>query len=167
MQTFLKNTVMRAKYQNLWRNFIALNNHDKSAVTLWKMKNSIPCSFFEWRNCVNRLNFAQSGFSGKNGGQSGPFAGDPFLQALQNGENKILYKRLSLSGSYVTKPSKVSLQVSSQWLIQTYREGGWRGEGGGGETRGTQSQKKNWGPLASVSSKNKHIKKYMIYFINH
>lgn len=47
------------------------------------MKNNIPCSFFEWRNCVNLLNFAQSGFSGKNGGQSGPFAGDPFLQALQ------------------------------------------------------------------------------------
>ena len=47
------------------------------------MKNNIPCSFFEWRNCVNRPNFAQSGFNGKNGGQSGPFAGDPFLQALQ------------------------------------------------------------------------------------
>ena len=87
-------------------------------------------------------------------------------------ENKIVYKQLSLSGSYVTKPSKVSLQASSQWPIQTFREGGWRGGGGGAghpvsETRGTQSQKKNWGPLASVSSKNKHIKKYMIYFINH
>ena len=77
-------------------------------------------------------------------------------------ENKILYKQLSLSGSYVTKPSKVSLQASSQWPIQTFREGGWRGEGGGrrgegaggggghpvSETRGAQSQKKkNFGPL--------------------
>lgn len=87
---------MRAKPQNLWRNFMASNNHGKLAVTLLNMKNNIPCSFFEWRNCVNRLNFAQSGFSGKNGGQSGPFAGDPFLQALQkiNMENKILYKQL-------------------------------------------------------------------------
>ena len=49
----------------------------------------------------------------------------------KNVENEIVYKQLSLSGSYVTKPSKVSLQASSQWPIQTFREGGWRGEGGG------------------------------------
>ena len=71
----------------------------------------------------------------------------------KNMENKIVYKQLLLSGSYVTKPSKVSLQASSQWPIQTFREGGWRGEGGGGaghpvsETRGTQSQKKKIGAL--------------------
>ena len=50
----------------------------------------------------------------------------------KNMENKIVYKQLSLSGSYVTKPSKVSLQASSQWPIQTFREkgvGGGRGEG--------------------------------------
>ena len=91
----------------------------------------------------------------------------------KNMENKIVYKQLSLSGSYVTKPSKVSLQASSQWPIQTSREGGWRGGGGGAghpvsETRGTHSQKKKILALwTSVSSKNKHIKKYMIYFINH
>lgn len=78
----------------------------------------------------------------------------------KNMENKIVYKQLLLSGSYVTKPSKVSLQASSQWPIQTFREEGWkregeggRGEGGGGachpvsETRGTQSQKKKNGAL--------------------
>ena len=90
----------------------------------------------------------------------------------KNMENKIVYKQLSLSGSYVTKPSKVSLQASSQWRIQTFREGGWRGEGGAGhpvsETRGAQSQKKKFLALwTSVSSKNKYIKKDMIYFINH
>ena len=71
----------------------------------------------------------------------------------QNMENKIVYKQLSLSGSYVTKPSKVSLQASSQWLIQTSREGGWRGEGEGSaghpvsETRGGQSQKNIFWPF--------------------
>ena len=92
----------------------------------------------------------------------------------KNMENKIVYKQLSLSGSYVTKPAKVSLQASSQWWNQTSREGGWRGEGGGEcwssslwDKGDPVSKKKNWGPLASVSSKNKHIKKYMIYFINH
>ena len=57
----------------------------------------------------------------------------------KNMENKIVYKQLSLSGSYVTKPSKVSLQASSQWPIQTFREkgvGGGRGEGGGGRAEG-------------------------------
>ena len=78
----------------------------------------------------------------------------------KNMENKIVYKQLSLSGSYVTKPSKVSLQASSQWQIQTFRRGG----GGAGhpvsETRGAQSQKKkNLALWTSVSSKNKHIKK--------
>lgn len=90
----------------------------------------------------------------------------------KNMENKILYKQLSLSGSYVTRPSKVSLQASSQWPIQTSREGGWRGGEGvlviqSLRQGGPSLKKKNWGPLASVSSKNKHIKKYMIYFINH
>ena len=92
----------------------------------------------------------------------------------KNMENKIVYKQLSLSGSYVTKPSKVSLQASSQWPIQTSREGGWRGGGGEGvlviqslRQGGPSLKKKNCGPLASVLSKNKHIKKYMIYFINH
>ena len=70
----------------------------------------------------------------------------------KNMENKIVYKQLLLSGSYVTKPSKVSLQASSQRQIQTSREGGWRGGRGGGaghpvsETRGAQSQKKQFGP---------------------
>ena len=95
----------------------------------------------------------------------------------KNMENKIVYKQLSLSGSYVTKPSKVSLQASSQWPIQTSREGGWRGERGGGgrgcwssslwDKGGPVSKKKILALWTSVSSKNKHIKKYMIYFINH
>ena len=76
----------------------------------------------------------------------------------KNVENEIVYKQLSLSGSYVTKPSKVSLQASSQWPIQTFREGGWRGEGGGGrgegcwssslwDKGGPVSKNKNLGPL--------------------
>ena len=47
----------------------------------------------------------------------------------KNVENEIVYKQLSLSGSYVTKPSKVSLQASSQWRIQTFREGVGGGRG--------------------------------------
>ena len=70
----------------------------------------------------------------------------------KNVENEIVYKQLSLSGSYVTKPSKVSLQASSPWRIQTSRDGGWRGGGGGAghsvsETRGAQSQKKKFWPF--------------------
>ena len=65
----------------------------------------------------------------------------------KNMENKIVYKQLSLSGSYVTKPSKVSLQASSQWPIQTFREGGWRGErGGGGEGVLVIQSLRQWGP---------------------
>ena len=91
----------------------------------------------------------------------------------KNKENKIVYKQLSLSGSYATKPSKVSLQASSQWQTQTFREGGWRGEGA--EECWSSSLWDKGGPVSkkkkilalrtSVSSKNKHIKKYMIYFI--
>ena len=88
----------------------------------------------------------------------------------KNMENKIVYKQLSLSGSYVTKPSKVSLQASSQWWIQTSREGGWRGGGlviQSLRQGGPSLKKNNLALRTSVSSKNKHIKKYMIYFINH
>lgn len=146
---------MRAKSQNLWRNFIALNNHDKSAVTLWKMKNSIPCSFFEWRNCVNWLNFAQSGFRGKNGGQSGPFAGDPFLQALQK-----YGKQNSVQASFIIWKLRIKLNPQKLACKQALSGGtrppekgvgGGRGEGSAGhpvsETRGTQSQKKKLGPF--------------------
>ena len=111
------------------------------------MKNNIPCSFFEWRNCVNRLNFAQSNFSGKNGGHSGPFAGGPFLQALQKKvENKTQATLIIWKLSYVTKPSQVSLQASSQWWIQTFREGGGGGGGGGGSSR-------PWDKVSPVSKK--------------
>ena len=82
----------------------------------------------------------------------------------KNMENKIVYKQLSLSGSYVTKPSKVSLQASSQWQIHTFRRGG------GGVLviqylrQGGPTQKKKILALwTSVSSKNKHKKIYDLF----